>query len=283
MSMNEEKTLYVNLFQIYAQYRNPFTFNYAQTFPLPPKSTIIGMLQNATGDYYDNAYNSLKISIHGTHQDIFWHYQRFIKGNTYLAGGNKLCGEDGKYLYNFNSKESQRSPKYQQEIFNLNLHLFIRGDELLEKIYKNLNNPRKILYLGRSEDVIFIRKVDFITKDSNKNITDKLFGNGFYLFDSKNEKVSGVLSYSNKLPVYYCPTTLGFKVKGKNLVEEEKDINKRMGYIFKNKDKIERVPTFKSAYFVDCSRRLEFNDEREFEVFKVGSQEFVISTDFGWA
>ena len=51
------QTLKVDLFLPFAQYRNPFTFFYAQTFPLPPKSTIVGMLQNLTGEYFDNKYS----------------------------------------------------------------------------------------------------------------------------------------------------------------------------------------------------------------------------------
>ncbi|MEM5832075.1 MAG: CRISPR-associated protein Cas5, partial [Candidatus Aenigmatarchaeota archaeon] len=63
------RVLYIEIFQPFAQYRNPFTFYYAQTYPLPPKSTIIGMLQNAVGDWYGNKYRDswwkLKVSVHG--------------------------------------------------------------------------------------------------------------------------------------------------------------------------------------------------------------------------
>jgi CRISPR-associated protein Cas5t len=56
-----EKTLFVEIFQPFAQYRNPFTFYYAQSYPLPPKSTIIGMLQNATDRYYDPTPGQVKL------------------------------------------------------------------------------------------------------------------------------------------------------------------------------------------------------------------------------
>ncbi|MGB9831021.1 MAG: CRISPR-associated protein Cas5, partial [Fervidicoccus fontis] len=52
MSEDSKNTLFVEIFQPFAQYRNPFTFYYAQTYPLPPKSTILGMLQNAVEDWY---------------------------------------------------------------------------------------------------------------------------------------------------------------------------------------------------------------------------------------
>ena len=59
--MNEsDKIFLMEIFQPFAQYRNPFTFYYAQTYPLPPKSTIIGMLQNAQNDWYGNN-NGLKM------------------------------------------------------------------------------------------------------------------------------------------------------------------------------------------------------------------------------
>jgi len=70
----EETILFVEIFQPFAQYRNPFTFYYAQTYPLPPKSTIIGMLQNACNDWYGNNqekdWEGLKVSIHGGFESI---------------------------------------------------------------------------------------------------------------------------------------------------------------------------------------------------------------------
>ncbi|MEM3374260.1 MAG: CRISPR-associated protein Cas5, partial [Candidatus Woesearchaeota archaeon] len=86
-----EQTIYLEIFQPFAQYRNPFTFYYAQSFPLPPKSTVIGMLQNACDDWYGHKnleeWKNLKVSIHGGCESIFWNYQQLIKGNIEIENG----------------------------------------------------------------------------------------------------------------------------------------------------------------------------------------------------
>lgn len=167
-----EKTLLIELFQPFAQYRNPFTFYYAQTYPLPPKSTIIGMLQNALDDWYGHERDidtwwNLKVSVHGSFETVFWNYQQLIKGTktgislVCFRGRPTLWNQD-RPLYRF-PITSQRSPVIQQEQFNGWLYILIKGEKgFLNKIKDALEKPRKALSLGRSEDVVFIRKMEFI-------------------------------------------------------------------------------------------------------------------------
>ncbi|WP_297509969.1 type I-B CRISPR-associated protein Cas5b [Thermococcus sp.] len=167
-----EKTLLIELFQPFAQYRNPFTFYYAQTYPLPPKSTIIGMLQNALNDWYgkergiDNWW-SLKVSVHGGFESVFWNYQQLIKATktgisiVHFKGRPTLWNQNLP-LYGF-PITSQRSPVLQQELFNGWLYILIRGDkDFLGEIKEAIDRPKKVLSLGRSEDVVFLRRVGFI-------------------------------------------------------------------------------------------------------------------------
>lgn len=167
-----EKTLFVELFQPFAQYRNPFTFYYAQTYPLPPKSTIIGMLQNALNDWYgserkpDNWWD-LKVSVHGGFESVFWNYQQLIKATK---TGISLVRFRGKpTLWNQNLPlygyplTSQRTPVYQQELFNGRVYLLLKGERnFLDEIREALEHPKKVLSLGRSEDVVFVRRVKFV-------------------------------------------------------------------------------------------------------------------------
>lgn len=151
--------LKVELFQPFAQFRNPFTFFYAQTFPLPPKSQIIGMLQNLTGEYYNSEYFSkIKVAVFGAHESIFWNYSQMIKGTPQLGPERKLRGgNDNLPLYGA-IKKSQRTPVYQQEIYNLRLVLFFKceKEELLQNIYEGFKTMRKVMHLGRSEDIFFL-------------------------------------------------------------------------------------------------------------------------------
>jgi len=284
-----EKILFIELFQPLAQYRNPFTFYYAQTYPLPPKSTIIGMLQNAVGDWYGVRYGikkwweELKISIHGGFESIFWNYQQLIKGELAFTiqgiwinrhdknpGGNVWLP-----LYNEHLK-AQRSPIHQQELFNGHLYIFIRGDEnLLKEIKKNLQNLKKILYLGRSEDIVFIRKVEF-TEPKEKDILVKgdiklKFPTYISLKSQKKEDKEFPIK-QQKFPVYSIPTKVLFKKKD-TFVKHKSEITKNT----------EREVDFTTVIYTGFDYTILLKDKIEIERFEITDKlKFNIIKDFGW-
>jgi len=150
------KVLQVSIAQPYAQYRNPFTFVYAQTYPLPPKSTIIGMFQNAL-ETLDPL--KLEVSICGKYESVFFHYSHFVKGRKiiYKDGGLWVEQERRSKIMIEPLYISQRTPLYHSELFNVELKIFVKGgDSLLEELCNALNKPKKILTLGRSHDIAFV-------------------------------------------------------------------------------------------------------------------------------
>lgn len=156
----ENEIMCIKAFQPFAQYRNPFTFYYAQTYPLPPKTTIIGMLQNLMGKYYEKDFWKLDVSVHGGFESYYWNYQQLIKGDIELKkiGNRIMTFNQGLPLYAHH--HSQRSPVYQQEMFNGHLTIFIKGEkEQIQKITHALQTPRKVPYLGRSEDILYIQNI----------------------------------------------------------------------------------------------------------------------------
>jgi len=290
-----EKILFFELFQPFAQYRNPFTFYYAQTYPLPPKSTIIGMLQNAVEDWYGAKYGiqkwwELKISIHGGFESVFWNYQQLIKGNiSFSMNGTLINANKGnpgstenRYtwlpLYS-RGLIAQRTPIYQQELFNGHLYIFIRGEEnLLKEIKKNLQNLKKILYLGRSEDVVFIRKVEFIEpkeKDIPVEGDIKLkFPTYISLYFEDSEKLKKEFPIKQqKFPVYSIPTKILFKNKG-TLIIHKSEITKNT----------EREVDFKPVIYTGFDYTVLLKDKIEIERFEINDNklEFNIIKNFGW-
>ncbi|WP_052696157.1 type I-B CRISPR-associated protein Cas5b [Palaeococcus ferrophilus] len=229
-----EKTLFIELFQPFAQYRNPFTFYYGQTYPLPPKSTIIGMLQNALNDWYGQGERvkkwwSLKVSIHGGFESIFWNYQQLIKGTktgislVRFRGRPTLWNQD-RPLYGF-PLTSQRSPVIQQELFNGWLYILIKGEEgFLNKIKDALEKPGKVLSLGRSEDVVFIRKTRFVREGEIKHSNAREIGIIYptYVYVKDPEKILARQEY----PVYYIPVRVIFRNNGKP-VRRKAEINEK--------------------------------------------------------
>jgi len=169
IASNNEKILFIYFFQPFAQYRNPLTFYYAQSYPLPPKTTIVGFLQNITRRYFDESFWELKVSIHGGFESRFWNFQQLIgtKSLFFAQYGNRMylhADFDGRKspLYGIQTrliaKAYRSGATRQEELFNGHIFMFIRGDaELLEEIYNALRSPPQVLRLGRSEDVVFVR------------------------------------------------------------------------------------------------------------------------------
>lgn len=75
------KILKLRLYQETACYKKPFATKVAETYPLPPYSTIIGMfhkiLQAQSGEYFP-----MNVSVQGSYEGIFSNYQnlRMYKG-----------------------------------------------------------------------------------------------------------------------------------------------------------------------------------------------------------
>jgi len=278
--MKEEVILAIEIFQPFAQYRNPFTFEYAQTYPLPPKSTIIGMLQNALNDWYGNEYGiekwwSLKISIHGGFESVFWNYQQLIKGDINIDRLGRLSvyteiGKDRKKevlpLYNKGFRPN-RSPTFQQELFNGHIYIFVKGEsEFIEKIKKSLEFPEKVLYLGRSEDVVFIRKLEFVKAKKTKTL-----GRGFLLNYPMYIKLKEIPLLSKKYGVYSIPIRVIFENNEKP-VSHKAEIDKLT----------KRDVKFEPVIYTSYKDAIRVKEKTEIEVFEFDEKEFKIPKESGW-
>lgn len=267
-----EDTIILEVFQPFAQYRNPFTFDHAQSYPLPPKSTIIGMLQNALGRYYDENLYNLKVSTHGLFETKFWNYQNLIIGDISLKNydGHLKLWNKGYFLYGENRK-SQRSPTFQEELFNGHYYIFLKGDrDMLLEVEDSLSRPSKLLYLGRSEDIIFIknvhRKFDLKNKTVKRNIWltyptyIRLEYNG-KAFPLKNRK----------FPIYSVPIKVLFKNKGR-VISNKAELS----------NSTDRAPEFETVIYAGMDQVIYLDDKVAVEEYHVGELIFKIPRDFGW-
>jgi len=266
-------TLAVEIFQPFAQFRNPFTFDYAQTYPLSPKSTVTGMLQNATGRYYDQEISRISMSIHGLFESTFWNYQSLIMGDISLKSHrNKLkLWNKGYPLYNEN-KKSQRSPSYQQELFNGHYYIFLRGDgEILEEIEEALLKPSRTLYLGRSEDIIFIRGIhrDFEAEERKVKKSLWLTYPTYLKLRSGDEHLP---LKNEKFPVYSIPERVLFR-NGDNIISNKAELG----------PETERIPSFQTVIYTGMNQVLFLRDTIRTEVYRLDDGPiFKIPADFGW-
>lgn len=129
------KILKLKLYQETACYKKPFATKVAETYPLPPYSTVIGMfhkiLQAQAGQYFP-----MNVSVQGSYEGIFSNYQNLRK---------------------YKGKEVTSMPFNVHQLLNANLIIHVQAeDEIIDRIYQNIVNGTETFTLGRNEDIVRI-------------------------------------------------------------------------------------------------------------------------------
>jgi CRISPR-associated protein Cas5t len=174
------KALLIKIFQPTAHYRMPFTYQRRHTYPIPPYSTVIGLLSNLLGiDHQVNEqYKKLtacKLSVSGRFEQ---------KLTEYIWFRNLSKKSHEKYFGNTENREKNgevnhiggQSPMRIDVLENLHVNIHLAGDEnFLLELETYLHNPvnrLEIIHLGRAEDwVVFesIKLVELKKSDRDKN------------------------------------------------------------------------------------------------------------------
>lgn len=136
------KILKLRLFQETACYKKPFAFKVAETYPLPPYSTVIGMFHKIIGAK-PGEYFPMNISIQGEYESIFSNYQnlRMYKGKGQVTA----------------------MPRNVHQLLNVNLVIHMKAeDEVVDEIYENMIQGKETFTLGRNEDLVRIDEIKII-------------------------------------------------------------------------------------------------------------------------
>lgn len=219
------KVLKIKIYQPQAHYRIPFTYKRRHTYPVPPYSTVLGLIANVLGirnvpgqeepciksdcdcDYHK--LKKLKLAICGNFQskstEYVWlrnlhkdyHRQRFgVVHNRSVSGRVEHIGGQSPILVDVLNDVT------------ILIYVYQKDESFLEKIKLNFENPTKrsgVLHLGRAEDWIVPEKIDFVglvMKQINGNygyffwIPAKSFGISNHCLD----KVAGI---TYDLPTFY--------------------------------------------------------------------------------
>ena len=138
------KILKLKLFQETACYKKPFAFKVAETYPLPPYSTVIGMFHKIlgadSGEYYP-----INISVQGEYESIFSNYQnlRMFKGKG----------------------EVTAMPRNVHQLLNVHLLIHVKAeDDVIDKIYNNIINGVETFTLGRNEDLVRVEQIKYVNE-----------------------------------------------------------------------------------------------------------------------
>lgn len=173
------KAIRLKLKQNLVNYRCPTTFELKESFPLPPYSTVIGMVHNAC-NYTE--YKPMKISVQGKFDskvnDYKYFYsfapEKFEKDRI----NNYACiteSESGKKTGVY------KTPLYIELLANVELLIHIVPDEdsLIDDIYNAFRAPREYLSLGRREDLIVIDEVKIVDIESINEDKSIEFSNNY--------------------------------------------------------------------------------------------------------
>lgn len=205
------KILKLKLFQETACYKKPFAFKVAETYPLPPYSTIIGMFHKIIGAK-SGEYFPMNISVQGNYESIFSNYQnlRMFKGKDQVTA----------------------MPRNVHHLLNIELLIHLKADnEIVDRIYDNIINGKETFTIGRNEDLVKLEDIKYVNnilieqgkmeKYSAyvpKNICEKELLNGINYRLNTTYIIENELRKWNKVDVKYVEKNVN------NILEEaEKD------------------------------------------------------------
>ena len=136
------KVLKLKLFQETACYKKPFAFKVGETYPLPPYSTVKGMLHRILKVEEGSPPVPMRISIQGNYESKFVNYQS---------------------MYFYKSKEITKMPLNMHLLYNVHLIIHVdASEETLEGIIEGLKNLDEHLSLGRKEDLVRVDEVKYV-------------------------------------------------------------------------------------------------------------------------
>jgi len=131
--------LKVKLYTPTGIFKNPLSIKGIEVYPLPPYSTVIGLIYRAMGRKWNGEY--FQISIQGDYQAIYRDYVWYKK-------------------YNFKDKKLDKLPLQVPILYNLWLLIHIKAsEELLKEIESGLKEPRELLFLSGGEYPVKVEEV----------------------------------------------------------------------------------------------------------------------------
>ena len=163
-----EKAIRIKCFQNLVNYRKPSSFIIKETFPLPPYSTVLGMIHAACG-YRE--FHPMKLCIQGTNRgtvsELYTRYS-FSAGTKYEEGRHQLCVEDGEKYGIFRGIANVELVCDNDMVIHV-----IPEEKDFEKVYESLKNPPQYLSLGRYEDLLDIERVDIVNIHEEEEVITK--------------------------------------------------------------------------------------------------------------
>ena len=154
----------VKIFQPTAHFRVPFTYSRRHTYPIPPYSTVIGLLANllrveGQKDPRFQHLLSLKLALAGTFEskttEYLWFRNLSVAAHKTRFGSTKIRSFQGAAEH-----PGGQMPVRMDVLENFTFWLWLAHEDrdFLESLYDAFTSPRPRdgLHLGRAEDLLII-------------------------------------------------------------------------------------------------------------------------------
>ena len=173
------KAIKLKLYQNMVNYKVPTSFQLKESYPLPPYSTVIGMVHSLC-DFKE--YKPMKISISGNY---------FSKVNNLYT----------RHEFN-NSDNVIKGPATIELLVDVNLTIHIipedQSEEFLNIIFEAFKYPREYPSLGRREDIVLIKDVKIIDVEKKKLEKDLSNGEDDFAYIPVNFIQEKLVNYGDK-------------------------------------------------------------------------------------
>ena len=161
------KAIRLKIFQNLVNYKLPTSFQLKETYPLPPYSTVIGMVHNAC-EFTE--YVPMRVSVQGKYHskvnDLMTRYE-FKPGMNFDKSRHQL-NVDG-----FGIGRGVSTVELLSEV-ELLIHIVPENQEFVEEICEKLTYPHEYLSLGRREDLIVFGELPKIVEVEETELEEDL-------------------------------------------------------------------------------------------------------------
>jgi len=153
------KAIKIKLYQNMPNYKKPSSYKVKESYPLPPYSTVIGMVHAACGF---QEYVDMDVSIQGRYHsrvsDLYTCYE-FNPAVKREKGRHNIGIKVGDIEYGINQGIGLVDVLTDVELL---LHIRPKDPEFIDIIYQGIMYPRNYLALGRWEDLVDIYEISLV-------------------------------------------------------------------------------------------------------------------------
>lgn len=172
---NTREIIKIDLWGQTAHFRIYGNQNFCDSYPLPPPSTVLGILREVLGE---RPPEPLILAIKGGYEGIFFDYRIFL--GCAVASNSKKELWIGKII----NRTVETKPLYVKVLYKPCYTVYLYSPHHHNFYLSKLNNPEGFVSIGRSEDLAMIKATSINAERKEAKKSDKIKIENAYLPES---------------------------------------------------------------------------------------------------